>query len=103
MLPIQIARIPTGTDSGSGGTAATPAPTVPGDVAGTTVETNNTSAATNPTVVLGDAWNVQVGWLYQPTPEERIELGGAERIAVQSADPADAMTVSGSMTFEEIG
>ena len=103
MLRVQISRS-TGT-SGSGGTTLTARPHNVGDAAfGGTAEANNTTQATTTTVVREETFNVQIGWFYRPAPEERIILspGGALVVELPTA-PADALTMSGSITFEEIG
>ena len=54
------------------------------DFAGT-VETNNTTKATAGTIltVHADAFNVQVGWDFLPTPELRPVLGPSGRLTVE--------------------
>ena len=103
MLRVQISRF--SGFSGSGGTSPTPRPHEVGDPAfGGTAEANNTTQATTTTVVREETFNVQIGWFYRPAPEERIILspGGALVVELPTA-PADALTMSGSITFEEIG
>lgn len=92
--------------SGSGGNANTPNPLQTGfPAAGSTVEDTNTTVAStgSPINLLTDAFNIQIGWLYQPTPEERIILSPSERLVVRIPAGADAISWSCSMTFEEIG
>ncbi len=101
MLAINITRYAT---SGSGGGTVTATPHQVGHAASgdSTVETNNTSQGGTPTVVIADAWNVQIGWLYQPTPEEMIWVPPSGIIAIESPDtPSDSITFSGSLTYEE--
>ena len=102
MLPIQITRYSTG---GSGGATLTSRPHhVGGPAAGSTVDRNNTTQGGTPVVVLSDAFNVQAGWLYQPIPEERIYVSPSDILAIElPVAPADAMTVSASITFKELG
>jgi S-formylglutathione hydrolase FrmB len=105
MLPVQIVK--GNTTSGSGGSAVTPTPLESGyAAAGAAVEANNTTQASagTPLTVVADAFNVQVGWQWIPTPEERIVLSPSQRAVVRlSAAPADALTMSGTLVFEEIG
>ena len=103
MLPVNITRY---VDSGSNGSTLTPAPHDTGyAAAGSTVEANNTTQGSGTTtIVLSDAFNVQVGWQYRPSPEERIVISPSKRLAIElPVAPADAMTVSAAITFEEIG
>ncbi len=93
--------------SGSGGSAPTPVPLNEGDAAaGAAVETNNTTIASTGTAVdlLADAFNIRAGWLYVPTPECRPRCGqGASTIVLRlMAAPADSLTMSGTIVFEEL-
>jgi len=101
-LTISVTRYSTG---GSGGGTPTERPHDVGyGASGSAVETNNTTQGGTPVVVHSDAFNVQAGWQYRPTPEERISVspGGFLAIELPSA-PADSLTMSGSLTYEEIG
>lgn len=109
MLPIEWVRGEGTVTSGSGGTAPTPRPTEKGmPASGATVEVNNTTRMAVGTGALvtvdEDAWNVQIGYLYQPVPEERqwVSPGDRMTLALPSA-PADALTVSGTITWKEYG
>ncbi len=101
-LPINITRYSTG---GSGGSTLTERPHEVGSPAsGSSVEANNTTQGGTPVVVASDDFNVQAGWQYRPTPEERITVSPSGIIAIElPAAPSDALTMSGSLTFEEIG
>lgn len=94
------------TINGSGGTTRTPEAHSPASpVASTIVEANNDTVSTVQTVVIDDDFNVQAGWLYLPTPEERIILpaGVTNGIIVSlPAAPGDELIMSGTITFEEI-
>ena len=93
--------------SGSGGSAPTPrawdrSNTV---AAATGVEVNNTTQATGgtPLQLYADAWNVQAGFQWIATPEMQIKLAGGSRFVVASPDaPADAITMSGTIVWEEL-
>jgi hypothetical protein len=94
------------TSSGSGGSASIPAPLEGGNpAAGASVEVNNTSLATGGTTatLLDRAFNVQIGFFWQPTPECRIVLSPSQRLVVRIPAPADSLTMHGTMIFEEIG
>lgn len=103
MLRCTISRAPTA--SGSGGSTPTARPHNEGDAAfGGTVEANNTTQATGTVVLKPIPFNVQAGCVYQPTPEERIVISPGDRLVVElPAAPADSLTMSGSIVFEEIG
>lgn len=91
--------------SGSGGTSATPAKHRDGDAAsGCTCEVNNTSKATTRTVIIPRAFNVQAGDIWVPTLDERIFIRAAHFFCVDLiAAPADSLTMSGYVTFAELG
>lgn len=95
------------TTSGSGGSAPTPVPLDFGDAAsGATAEVNNTTKASAGTIVThhSDTFNVRAGWNYRPTPEERVAFRGGRRLTVELlTTPADSLTMSGTLIFEEIG
>lgn len=103
LLSVQI--ITGYTTSGSGGNSFT-ALTRPGDAAcSATCEINNTTVANTGTaaVRVADAFNVRAGWLYEPAPEDRVLVASAERVVVRITAPADSLTMSGYLVFEEIG
>lgn len=102
MLRMTIQRAGT---SGSAGSTATARPHHVGDAAfGGTVEVNNTTQAGTLTVLHAEAFNVQLGWIYDPSPEERIIVSPSGRVVFSINDaPADALTMSGILIFEEIG
>lgn len=118
LLSVRIIRFrgaqgDTGT-MGSGGTSATPrnihghsgAPS-----ASVTVRKNNTVlaqdtgapvAATADTLI-ADAFNVQAGWWYYPPEEEMILVEANDRLVVRLSAAADALSMNGTVVFEEIG
>lgn len=102
MLSVSISRF---TASGSGGTAAITAD--PHEVGfpahGSTVDTGHTTLGTGENVIIQDAFNVQAGWLYVPTPGEEIIVSPSGIIGIVISAPADSLTVHASLTFEEIG
>lgn len=103
MLRIDLARSDM-TINGSLGSVVTPVGHSPGSPAAATVaEANNTTLSTVQTIVLSDTFNVQAGWLYVPTPEERIIVLPTDGFIVSlPAAPNDSLTFAGSVTFEEI-
>jgi hypothetical protein len=50
-----------------------------------------------------DSWNVAAGLLYSPLPPERIVVQPGERFNVRMSAPADALTLNGTLVFQEIG
>lgn len=98
-----------GATSGSGGSTATPEPTEAGMAAsGVTVETNNTTKMTagggSITTFLADAFHVAAGLNHVPTPQFRHVISGGDRATIELAEaPADSVTFSGHVDFEEIG
>lgn len=92
--------------SGSGGSTHTPSKHLTNDAAaGPTTETNNTTQASAGagalTTIRAEAFNVQAGYQYLPTPEQRIMFLPTEALVVSITAPADAVTLSGSVIFEE--
>jgi len=95
------------TTSGSGGTTPTAGKTDEGDAAFSgTVEVNNTTVANTGTTVTRHAgnFNVQQGYTFVWTPETRplINAGGRAVFNMPVA-PADSLTMSGTVCFEEFG
>jgi len=102
MLPVLFHL---GSTSGSGGSAVTPRPLELGDAAfGGTVEANNTSQSTEGNQLHAEAFNVQVGFYYIPTPESRITISPSDRLIIElQSAPSDALTMNGTIVIEEIG
>ncbi len=94
-----------GTTNGSAGTTPTPTPLNLGDAAaGTVVEVNNTTQGTEGTLVHSEAFNVRAGFQHLPTPEMQIVVSPSDLLHVELQDaPADSITLSGTIYFEEIG
>ena len=96
------------TVSGSGGGTITPA-NVDGHTGGlastTTVERNNTTqASTSGTTVFADVWNVQVPYLFiPPEKDQRFVIEASARFVISITAPADAITMNGTVVFEELG
>lgn len=109
MLPIEIIRGKGTVTSGSGGTAGTEEPLESGSAAaGVVCELNNTTRMVVGTgslhTMVADAFNIQVGYLYQPIDEERITVSPGDRVTVAiAAAPGSAIVMSGTITWDEIG
>lgn len=109
MLRVQLKRASGSYTSGTGGTTATGVPHAFSDPAfGGTVEANNsTQAAVGTgalTTLMEETFNIQAGWYYTPTPEERITLSPSQALIVSGPTvPADSLTFSGRITFEVHG
>ena len=90
---------------GSGGSTETPAGLDSGNPASdASARKNDTTAGTGGTNVHDENANMQIGFFYRPTPEERITVPGGGRITINlPSAPADALTMSGTVIFEEIG
>jgi len=90
---------------GSGGTTQTPANLSSiGTASSATARKNDTTAGTGGTDVYEENANVQIGWIYRPTPEERIVISGASSVTFNlPTAPVDPLTMSGVVIFEEIG
>lgn len=95
------------TTSGFGGSTVTPVPISAGDPAfGGTCEANNTTNASLGTIVTHYvwAWNVRMDFNKLWVPELRPILSPSRRLTVELATtPADSLTMSGVLTFEEVG
>lgn len=94
--------------SGSGGTAPTPRPGNRSDAAaGFTAEVNNTTIAStgSPINLWSGGWNVRMPRPEKYIPEERIEASQADTTLCLRllAAPADSITISGTVTVEELG
>lgn len=94
-----------GTATGSGGTVVTPRPMEVGDPAfGGTVEANNTTQSVEGAILHAAAFSVLSGYSFVWTPETRpkVSPSGLLIIELQTA-PVDALTMSGTIYFEEVG
>lgn len=94
------------TTSGSvGGTAVVNPLETQYPAQGSSCEVMNTTVANTGTAVVlhQDGWNIQVPYQYRPTPEERLILSPSQRLVVRIGAPADAITIGGTLIFEELG
>jgi len=109
VLRIETVRGDGTVTSGSGGSTVTAQPVDNGDAApGSTVEANNTTRMAVGTGVLDIlrqyGWNIRVGLEKIYTPETRPVITPSDRWTLSLDDtPADSITMSGSILFEEIG
>lgn len=98
-----------GATTGSGGSTITPAPHMAGFAAsGATVKVNNTTimiaGGGSITRLRPEGFNVQVGYFYQPTPEELFAVSPSDRLTLELIDaPNDELTGEGFVTYREIG
>jgi len=94
-----------GSTSGSGGSSPTPNPLEAGDAAfGGTVEANNDSQGTEGAILASFDFNVLAGLNEVFTPEERIYISPSQRLIIElQTAPSDALTMDGTVMFEEIG
>lgn len=102
-LQLQIIRGHTAT--GSGGSAATPVPTDPGDpAAGFAAEVNNTTIASAGTTVTlhSTAWNVRAGYInWFPEGDRPKANQGNTTMVVRMSAPADSITLNGTLHVRE--
>lgn len=95
------------TTSGSGGTAPTPNPMAPNDVAaGFTAEVNNTTIASSGTTktLHEGAFNVRGPYIFWwPEGTEPGASQGNTTIVVRVPAPADSITISGTLYVRELG
>lgn len=116
-LSIQVIR--GFTTTGSGGAAVTPSRLDDHPNAGSsgaTVARNNTTVAQDGTgaILVADTFNIAAGWALSDVlgnvidnPSAMIDKGRimvrkAERLVVRITAPADALTMNGTMTWEEL-
>ena len=96
-----------GATTASNGTAVVPNALESGSSAyGGTTRVNGATRSTAGTIqtLRVDNWNVRMPYLWLPTPEMRPILGPNVRFVVDlNSTPADAITMSGTLTFEELG
>lgn len=108
ILTIQEVRGVGSVTSGSGGSSPTIHPTDDNDAAnGATVEANNTTrmAAGSGTLesLAARGWNIRIPYekVYTPETRPRINPGDRWTLAITTA-PADSITISTSIKYEEI-
>lgn len=92
---------------GSGGSAPTArALSSKEGAASASVRANDTTEASAGTdlVMYEEVWNIRMPWIYMPVPEARIRVDQTDDIvSITLLDaPTDALTVSGTITWEEL-
>jgi hypothetical protein len=102
ILSVQIIRGYATPGTGGGGVFLAPVK-LGVAAAAITVAANRTVAASagTPIAMIADAWNVAAGWIHQPPPAERLELGPGIHVVRVSA-PVDVVTANGTLTLEEV-
>lgn len=102
VLKLMIHR---GSTDGSGGTTPTATPKSLGDAAfGGSVGVNNTTQSTDGTILRVSYFNLLSGYFWVPTPETQDMVSPSARwVAALEVAPSSAVTMSGTVTFEEIG
>lgn len=95
------------TTVGSGGGAGTCVPINVTDAAsGCTARINDTTQAINGTIVSHwvDGWNIRMSYKWEPPAYKWIPLTGGRRATIELvANPADSITVSGTLWVFEVG
>lgn len=104
---IGLALVRGNATSGSGGSAATPAPKSARDAAASfTAEVANTTAASagTPVTVYSTGWNIRAPLEVVFTPEQRprVDQGQTLMVLRMLAAPADSLTIGASIDVEEI-
>lgn len=104
---IRLRYMPAVVTAGSGGSAPTPRPINPSDVAATvTAHTNDTAGMTSsgtPYDMLARDWEFLNGFFWMPAPEQRpiVKPGAGIALELPTA-PTASMTASGTIVFEEL-
>ena len=101
-LPLVVHR---GSGGSGGNSSVTPTKHDNGDAAiGGSAETLNTTQAAVSGELLADSFNVRAGYQYFWPPEDMPVIPGGGSVVVRlGSAPADALTMSASLTVEEIG
>ena len=94
-----------GSTNGADGSTPTPTPLNLGDAAaGTVVEANNTTQGAEGPFIHSECFNVMAGLQIWLTPETRWIISPSDLFHIElQSTPADSLTMSGSVYFEEIG
>ena len=107
MLRIKLIRGHTTGGSGGSTVTARPLQSTVGAAAGATCKVNNTTiaAAGSPVDLHAESFNIRSGWAFIPTPEARPGASQADgTLVVRLMNiPADALTMAGTIIFEELG
>jgi hypothetical protein len=105
MLPIQINR----KSAAATVTSFTPLLTNPNDAAAkavggsTATGVNASGEGTDGDILVQDVWNYLSGWLYQPIPEQRVQVAPSGIIALKlPVAPTASITLTATVTFQEL-
>jgi len=94
------------TTVGSGGTAPAAVPLLRGGRTGlSTPRANDTTAASGGTIeqVWEEPWNIRAPYIWMPTPAIQVDCAVSMRVAFNLvAAPADSLTMSGTIVWEEL-
>lgn len=96
-----------GATAGSGGSTVAPVRHGSGNTApGATAKVNNTTQATagggSLTTIRSETFNVQSGYQYLPIQSQILAFLPGETCVVSTTVPADSLTMSGTLVFEEL-
>lgn len=104
---IKLIRHTATVTQGSGGSTPTPQNINPGGASSAiTAHMNDTTQASAGTLTTlhSDVWQFLNGFFWMPAPEDRIFIAPATGFIVSLAvAPSASMTVSGTITYEELG
>ncbi len=95
------------TTAGSGGSepAGTPLGSINNAADAATVHANDTTETSAGTIVdvHSESWNIRTPFVYMPPPEDRVRLENNQHFAVALITvPADPITMSGTIVYEEL-
>lgn len=92
-----------GVTAGSGGSSITPVAMIANDASAGATCTNRTTAHTNGSILWQTGWNIRVPLEMWFTPESAPVIGADDDpVTLTMTAPADSITVSGSLLFEEL-
>jgi len=75
----------------------------PGTFTGACAVNETTKLVTGAATLHSEAWNVRMPFMYLPTVEERITIDIGNAVVVNlHTTPADSITMSGTIVFEQI-
>ena len=61
------------------------------------------SSTASAALVRSDSFNVAAGYRYYPVPDERIEIGLSQRLAIRLSTPNDGITINGTLVLQQTG
>lgn len=106
-IRVRVSKLTPTVTAGSGGTTPAAVKKETGDAAsGATLWANATTQATtsgSKTAWKSDAFNVLVGWIDTPAPEDRLKLAGTEGAVVELLAGSSLTAMDGTLIWEEAG